>query len=97
MMCDVILRRARPGLAGLRPHTGGLKARALPCRGRARHRGEREFFIDNVLVRIHLIIVIIRWTGLARIPVAGGLGLGHLQGYLAHKKQPPPPRTTLGP
>ena len=26
---------------------------------------EREFFIDNLLVRIHLIIVIIRWTGLA--------------------------------
>ena len=21
----------------------------------------------------------------------------HLQGYLAHKKQPPPPRTTIGP
>jgi len=27
--------------------------------------GEREFFIDNLLVRIHLIIVMIRWTGLA--------------------------------
>ena len=26
---------------------------------------ERELFIDNLLVRIHLIIVIIRWTGLA--------------------------------
>ena len=26
---------------------------------------EREFFIDNLLVRIHLIIVMIRWTGLA--------------------------------
>ena len=26
---------------------------------------EREFFIDNLLVRIHFIIVIIRWTGLA--------------------------------
>jgi len=26
---------------------------------------EREFFIDNLLVRIHLIIVKIRWTGLA--------------------------------
>ena len=41
---------------------------------------EREFFIDNLLVRIHFIIVMIRWTGL-------------LQGYLAHKKHPPP----LGP
>ena len=27
--------------------------------------GEREFFIDNLLVRIHFIIVMIRWTGLA--------------------------------
>jgi len=26
---------------------------------------EREFFIDNLLVRIHFIIVMIRWTGLA--------------------------------
>ena len=27
--------------------------------------GEREFFIGNLLVRIHVIIVMIRWTGLA--------------------------------
>ena len=26
---------------------------------------EREFFIDNLLVRIHFIIVMIGWTGLA--------------------------------
>ena len=26
---------------------------------------EREFFIDNLLVRIHFIIVMIRWSGLA--------------------------------
>ena len=26
---------------------------------------DREFFIDNLLVRIHFIIVMIRWTGLA--------------------------------
>ena len=26
---------------------------------------EREFFIDNLLVRIHFIIKMIRWTGLA--------------------------------
>ena len=26
---------------------------------------EREFFIDNLLVRIHYIIVMFRWTGLA--------------------------------
>ena len=27
--------------------------------------GWQEFFIDNLLVRIHFIIVMIRWTGLA--------------------------------
>jgi len=38
---------------------------------------ERESFIDNLLVRIHFIIVMIRWTGLAqwefefRFPGAG--------------------------
>jgi len=26
---------------------------------------EREFFVDNLLVRIHCIIVMIRWNGLA--------------------------------
>jgi len=26
---------------------------------------ERDFFIDNLLVRIHFIIVMIRWNGLA--------------------------------
>ena len=26
---------------------------------------EREFFVDNLLVRIHIVFVIIRWTGLA--------------------------------
>jgi len=26
---------------------------------------EREFLIDNLLVRIHFVIVMIRWTGLA--------------------------------
>ena len=30
------------------------------------HEGERKFFIDNLLVRIRFIIVLIRWTGLAR-------------------------------
>ena len=27
--------------------------------------GERESFVDNLPVRIHLVIVMIRWTGLA--------------------------------
>ena len=38
---------------------------------------EREFFIDNLLVRIHFIIVMIRWTGLApwefQFPFPGSL------------------------
>jgi len=28
---------------------------------------ERDFFIDNLLVRIHFVIVMIRWTGLAPV------------------------------
>ena len=28
---------------------------------------EREFFIDNLLVRIHFVIVMMRWTGLASV------------------------------
>jgi len=49
---------------------------------------DREFFIDSLLVRVHFIIVIIRWTSLApHVSPAEPLGL---QGYLAHKKQPPP-------
>jgi len=43
----------------------------------ARIPAEREFFIGNLLVRIHVIIVMIRWTGLApwefEFPVPGSL------------------------
>jgi len=38
-------------------------ARDLPW-GVASQSGEREFFIDDLLVRIHFIVVTIRWTGL---------------------------------
>jgi hypothetical protein len=31
----------------------------------AERKREREFFIDNLLVRIHFISVMIRWTGFA--------------------------------
>ena len=44
------VRAARAARHGTRPH--GVLARR-----------EREFFIDNLLVRIHFIIVMIRWTG----------------------------------
>ena len=38
----------------------GIHSRAVSTPG-----GEREFFIDNLLVRIHFIIEMIWWTGLA--------------------------------
>jgi len=45
---------------------------------------QREFFIDNPLVRIHFIIVLIRWTGLApwefEFPFPGSL----TSTFLAH-------------
>ena len=48
---------------------------------------EREFFIDNLLVRIHLIIVMIRWTGLApwefEFPFSGSLASAFLFGFMS--------------
>jgi len=45
--------------------------------GASRVGAEREFFIDNLLIRIHFIIVMIRWTGLApwefQFPFPGSL------------------------
>jgi len=45
---------------------------------------EREFFIGNLLVRIHFIIVMIRWTGLApwefEFPFPGSLTSTFLAG-----------------
>ena len=47
-------------------HTRTPRTWASSCRARTRRiRSEREFFIDNLLVRIHFIIVMIWWTGLA--------------------------------
>ena len=44
---------------------GGLiQTRKDLCKGRPPGR-EREFFIDNLLLRIHFIIEMIWWTGLA--------------------------------
>ena len=46
----------------------GLPGEDLPCGGCLEGAGftsEKEFFIDNLLVRFHFIIVMIRWTGLA--------------------------------
>jgi len=51
---------------------------------------EREFFIDNLLVRVHFIIVMIRWTGLApwefEFPFPGSL----TSTFLAEGKVPNP-------
>ena len=48
--------------------------------------GYREFFIDDLLVRIHFIIVMIRWTGLApkkfEFPFPGSLTSTFLQATL---------------
>ena len=49
----------------LYPAAASLTAAALPIPELAPCIREREFFIDNLLVRVHVIIVMIRWTGLA--------------------------------
>ena len=45
--------------------------------------GAAGVFIDNLLVRIHFIIVMIRWTGLAprefEFPFPGDAGVVHLE------------------
>ena len=45
----------------------GLRAQDKGCRvfRRKRWRAKREFFFEILKVRIHVIIVTIRWTGLA--------------------------------
>jgi len=47
---------------GLVAHLGKGVEPHFDARGGA---AERDFFIDNLQVRIHFIIVMIRWTGLA--------------------------------
>ena len=58
---------------------------------------EREFFIDNLLVRIHFIIVLIRWTGLApwqfEFPFPGNLTSTFLVGC---DKCAPSPSSSCG-
>ena len=60
-----------PPLCALRAQTPTTHRAGGRCgedaRGPRTPRGEpeREFFVDNLLVRIHFIIVMIRWTGLA--------------------------------
>ena len=55
-------RSARPGNRGV----AAIRIPRVPAlRARVHHASEREFCIDNLLARIHCIIVMIRWTGLA--------------------------------
>ena len=55
---------------------------------------EREFFIDNLLVQFHCIIVMIRWTGLApwefEFPFPGSLTSTFLvRGLVSQRLHPP--------
>jgi hypothetical protein len=59
-----------PSTLHTQPHTLIPKPCTLiltptPYRSRVWRGHEREFFIDNLLIRIYLTIVILRWTGLA--------------------------------
>ena len=61
-----VLPPARPEGGNCRPNPNAPRrgaARGLHLRGRARV--EREFFIDNLLVRIHVILEMFWWIGLA--------------------------------
>ena len=57
-----------------RKNSGGGARESGVCR-----KVGREFFTDNLLVRVHFIIVMIRWTGLApwefEFPFPGSLRL----------------------
>ena len=65
---QVVSNRERPDDSARHWADPPLDGQALRPRVRVpvrRHLRKREFFIDNLLVRIHFIIVMIRWTGLA--------------------------------
>jgi len=66
----VSYERGTPVVAGVCCPRASERVRQRAC-------GEREFFIDNLLVRIHFIFVMIRWTGLApwgfELPFPGSL------------------------
>ena len=55
---------------------------------------ERQFCIDNLMVRIHIIIVMIRWTGLApwefEFPFPGSLTSTFQAEIVEHVPTPPP-------
>jgi hypothetical protein len=53
------------GTQGIGLKVWDLRSGLRGSRSKSRRGGEREFFIDNLMVQIHFIIVMIRWTGLA--------------------------------
>ena len=55
-----------------------------------------EFFIDNLLVRIHLIIVMIRWTGLAPWEFEFHFPGSLTSTFLESSTPPPPQRAGTG-
>jgi len=69
----VVTLRSKMKQRNLRGHTCGYhvggdaerRRACVFCLVRVRAACQREFVIDNLLVRIHFIIVMIRWTGLA--------------------------------
>jgi hypothetical protein len=56
---NAIANRSRPDVIFFTAPVRGVKCHS------ASERSEREFLIDNLLVRINSIIVMNRWTGLA--------------------------------
>ena len=74
-------------------------ARGSPATERFAERGERftarDFFVDNLLVRSHCIIVLIRWTGLApckfEFPSPGSLPISsrQLSQFNSRRKEKP--------
>ena len=58
----------------------GRKCHGCMVQGAGLDVGQREFFIDNLLVQIHFIFVMTRWTGLApwefKFPFPGSLTCG---------------------
>ena len=56
---DAVISSVEGVDAGASPVKGVVDAATTPANR------VREFFIDNLLVRVHFIIVMIRWTGLA--------------------------------
>ena len=57
--------RSKKEKKGVAPFSKFLKLVSFEAGQEGSRASATEFFIDNLLIRIHLIIVMIRWTGLA--------------------------------